>query len=77
MKTYEFNIICDGADVHKESLVNCQTQFSTGEPYRSVTKGEIRTWLIARNEGWREAKWRGKTRHLCPNCWADFIERRK
>lgn len=71
MITYEFNFICDGPPV---SGSHCMEVWCDGifEKVSDVRK----SWLEARDAGWREAKWKGKTRHLCPNCWKIFIERR-
>lgn len=71
MTTCDFHYVCEGRRLFAficDRIVNLGT---------FAFEDERKVWRIARVNGWREAKWKGKTRHLCPACWQLFIERRK
>ena len=77
MITYEFNFACDGEVILNGVLpAGCLVLVSDYQVWRHPN--QVRdAWLSVRKHGWREAKCKGKARHLCPVCWAAFLERNK
>jgi hypothetical protein len=75
MITHEFNFACDAAIVMRLKYpehAHCKAMVGRG-PY-AVFADLHPAWLSVRATGWREIKWHGKTRHLCPICATVFLE---
>lgn len=75
MITYEFNFVCDAPRIIGKRADDCDGMESQ-EVWKQPSDIN-KAWRQVRALGWREAKWKGKTRHLCPSCWEKFLERRK
>jgi hypothetical protein len=75
MITYEFSFICDSRKVIGCPVMECESII--GSESWALASNVKQAWLEIRKQGWREAKWRGKTRHLCPECWRQYLEERR
>lgn len=69
MMTLEFSFACDGHNGE------CHNQRSGGT--FPLISGADEAWRNLRALGWHKTEQDGKTRHLCPNCWTAFLEKRK
>lgn len=76
MWTYEINCACGGEGVLKGALRRCQ-KIETSEPVAVVEEGRREFWASLRAKGWREYRWHGTNRQLCPVCSEQFIAERK
>ena len=70
MITFTFDYVCDGSRILPKRI--CMNMVSTSP---SAKPDERAAWWSIRSLGWHEAKWKGKTRHLCPVCWDRFLEK--
>jgi len=73
MITYSFDFACDAAVVMRQRFperASCMVVAGRG-PY-AVFSDLSPAWLSLRAQGWREIKWHGKLRHLCPACARAF-----
>lgn len=74
MTTYEINFVCDGEGLLGRVVKGCLSVQSCSP---QKTPDTTKAWRRVRDlRQWREARWKGKTRHLCPTCWNQFIERK-
>jgi hypothetical protein len=74
----EITYFCDGKKTLGRAYdsMHCH-HVTSADPVNDTPEGRKSAWRMIRARGWHEAAWRGKARHLCPECWADFIARNK